>query len=437
MAKAPKAPTRNKPAGSKSPAKSDPTVEDAEVIEEIPGATERTVGPAEPKPVPFAKDDTPPEPNTVEKTEPETAESSKAGPEDRALAEKADEENPIASAPVAMKRSFGAGPFVSLLLGGVAAAAIGFAMARYVVPEGWPFPGVPPAEDPLAAAVEAQGAEVAALAGKVDGLSGSVSALEADTGLDRMRTDLTTRLDGYEASLADAVARLDEIETRLAAVEKLAPEGSAAAQMAAEAYDRELKALREMFEGELGKVEAAQADAAGLQAQAAEAAQSALGRAALARVTAALESGAPFAEALADLATSTGTAVPQVLADVADAGLPTLAALQDTFPAAARDALDASVRAGVESGELSRFAGFLQTQLGTRSLEPKEGDDADAVLSRAEAALRQGDIGSALAELEALGAAGQPAMEEWRAKAEARKAALDAVSVLADELNAK
>lgn len=388
--------------------------------------------------MPATTGDTAADPKVVEMTEPETADSAQIEPGDRmAPAEKTDAVRPAGSAPLATKRSLGVGPFVGVLLGGVAAAAIGFAMARYVVPEGWPFPGVPPEEDPVAVAVETQGTEIAALAGKVEGLSGSVSALEADTGLDDLRTDFTARLDGYEATLADAMARLDQIDTRLAAVEKLAPEGSAAAQMAAEAYDRELKALRDMFAGELAKVEAAQADAAGLQAQAAEAAQAASGRAALARVTAALDSGAPFAEALADLTTSTGNAAPQVLADVADAGVPTLAALQDTFPAAARAALDASVRQGVESGEMSRFAAFLKTQLGTRSLEPKEGDDADAVLSRAEAALRQGDIGSALAELDVLDAAGQPAMAEWRAQAEARKAALDAVSALANELNAK
>ncbi len=86
---------------------------------------------------------------------------------------------------------------------------------------------------------------------------------------------------------------------------------------------------------------------------------------------------------------------------------------------------------------MSRFSAFLRTQLGTRSLEPKAGDDADSVLSRAEAALRQGDIATALTELDALPEAGQPALAEWRAQAETRKAALDAGAVLTQDLNAK
>ena len=44
----------------------------------------------------------------------------------------------IASAPTVVKSGPG---FVPLVLGGVVAAALGFGLARYVVPEGWPVPG--------------------------------------------------------------------------------------------------------------------------------------------------------------------------------------------------------------------------------------------------------------------------------------------------------
>lgn len=434
MAKAPKAPTRSKPAGPKPASKPKTPVEDAVVIEETPAEASKSAKPADAEPTPDGKNETPAEGTVAETTKRKADEV----PTAEAVEPNVDaEEAPTRPAPEAPKHRGPIAPFLGFLLGGVAAAVIGFAAARYVVPEGWPFPGVAPEEDPVAAAVEVQGTEIAGLSERIDGLNTSVSALEADTGLDRLRVDLTNRLDGLEASFTDAITKLDEIETRLAAVEKLAPEGSAAAQMAAEAYDRELKALREMFEGELAKVEAAQADAAGLQVQAAEATKAASGRAALARITTALDTGASFAEALADISASTGIVAPQALAAVADSGVPSLAALQEAFPVAARAALDASVRAGVDSGDVSRFTAFLQTQLGARSLEPKEGDDADAVLSRAEAALRQGDIATALTELDALPEAGQPAMADWRAEADTRKAALEAASALADELNAK
>ena len=88
--------------------------------------------------------------------------------------------------------------------------------------------------------------------------------------------------------------------------------------MAAEAYERELAALREMFEGELAKVEAAKTDATALEAQAAEAERAVVGRAALARITAALDSGHPFGEALTELTAATGIAPPPGLAGYAE-----------------------------------------------------------------------------------------------------------------------
>ena len=86
---------------------------------------------------------------------------------------------------------------------------------------------------------------------------------------------------------------------------------------------------------------------------------------------------------------------------------------------------------------MNRMQAFLQTQLGTRSLEPREGDSADAVLSRAEAALKAGDLDTVLAEIDTLPEASKPAFAEWRALTETRAAALAAGKALADELNAK
>ncbi|GKY86503.1 COG4223 family protein [Sinisalibacter aestuarii] len=397
-------------------------MEDAVVIEETPA--EPTAPPPPPEPKAKPEQDAAPEPRDAVETP--TTDDAGATPEP-----------PKDSAAPAAKPRGGAAALSGFVIGGVLAAAIGFVAARYVVPEGWPFPGVAPEEDPVALAVEAQGADIAALQQAMAGMSDAVAALRSDSGLDALRADLSAQIGGLNETLTAADARLDEIETRLAAVERLAPEGSAAARMAAEAYERELAALRKLFEDELAQVQAAEGSAVELQAQAAEAAQAAAGRAALARVTAALETGQPFAEALADLAESTGTEAPAALAGFAETGVPTLAGLQESFPEAARAALDASVRAAVESGEMSRFSAFMRTQLGTRSLEAKEGDDADAVLSRAEAALRQGDLAVVLRELDALPAAGQPAMAAWRAEAETRRAAVDAGAALARELNAK
>jgi len=429
MARAPNASKRKKAPRPKAVAAPESEVEDAVVIDDT---TAENPDIAKASPAAPGIEAQEPSPDKGDAASGAAASDASVEEQQKPETEPETEHEATTAAATAPPRSrSGMGAFVGFLLGGVAAAVIGFGAARYVVPEGWPFPGVPPKEDPVAAAVAVQGAEIVALSAKVDGLGESVSALQSDTALATLEAGLTGRVDGLGETLAALTARLDSIETRLAAIEKLAPEGSAAAQMAAEAYARELAALREMFARELANVEAAQSEAAALEAQAAD------GRAALARIAAALDTGQPFDDALQDLSASTGIAPPEALAGLASDGVPTLAALQEAFPQAARAALDASVRAAVAAGDVSRFGAFLQTQLGTRSLAPKEGNDADAVLSRAEAALKQGDLGAALAELDALPEAGQPAMADWRALAATRKAALDAGAALAHELNPK
>jgi hypothetical protein len=111
-------------------------------------------------------------------------------------------------------------------------------------------------------------------------------------------------------------------------------------------------------------------------------------------------------------------------------GVPSLAALVDAFPPAARDALDASIRATMGEGALDRVSAFLRVQTGARSLEPRAGDDPDAVLSRAEAALRAGDLETTLAELTALPEAGQAAMADWIQAARTRFEAVEAARAL-------
>lgn len=328
------------------------------------------------------------------------------------------------------------GLFLSLLLGGALAAVFGFAMARYVVPEGWPFPGVTPEPDPLAVALEAQDGRLAALEASGQQTAAAITALQADPGVEELRGELRGEFGALQARIQELNTSLAALDERLVAVEKL-PQGSGteAAEAAAAAYERELAQMRAMLDRELDRISQVQEDARALEADAAAAARAAAGRAAMARVLTALDTGQPYADALFDLGQTTGAEIPAALAGYADTGAPTLSGLQEAFPDAARAALDASVRAAVETGEIDRFTAFLRTQLGTRSLEPREGDDPDAILSRAEAALRLGNVAAALTELETLPAAGQPAMADWIATARARLAALDAGTALARELN--
>ncbi len=329
-------------------------------------------------------------------------------------------------------RGGGMGVALGFILGGFAAAVIGFAAARTIVPEGWPFPGVAPAEDPLVAVIEAQDARIAELETQAGALAAEVDALKADDSLSTLRTELGERITEDAAAVE---VRIDDLAARIVQIEKTAPGGGTdAAEAAAAAYESELAEIRAMVEAELAKVSAAQEKAAVLEQDAAEAARDAVGRAALSQVMAALDTGQPFGSALDELAAITGVAPPEALARVAPEGAPTLAGLQSEFPAAARAALDAALRAAVEDGSMNRFTAFLRTQLGTRSLEPKAGDDPDAILSRAEDALRKGQIAAALTELDTLPEAAKPALAEWRDMAETRLAALEAGSDLAAAL---
>jgi hypothetical protein len=138
-----------------------------------------------------------------------------------------------------------------------------------------------------------------------------------------------------------------------------------------------------------------------------------------------LDSGAPYPSAIAALA---GADIAVVLTDNASAGLPSLQALQASFPDSARTALEAALRANMGESWSERVGNFLRTQVGVRSLTPRDGPDPDAILSRAEAALTAGDVAQALAEIATLPTPAQDALSAWRVQAQLR---LDAQAALA------
>jgi hypothetical protein len=170
----------------------------------------------------------------------------------------------------------------------------------------------------------------------------------------------------------------------------------------------------------------AEASAAQIKAEADAKAKAAEAQAALGELQVALENGSAFTATLPALGE-----VPAILSDNAESGLPTLAALQTSFPDAARAALDAALRANMGQSWSDRVTNFLRTQTGARSLTVREGNDPDAILSRAEAALATGDLTNALAEIAAMPAESQAALADWKAQATKRQAAVDAVAALA------
>ncbi|HBZ42554.1 MAG TPA: hypothetical protein DEO85_00495 [Maritimibacter sp.] len=413
-------------------------VEDAVVIEENAAdedtaenspETDEAVGEAEPvdsdSDVSDAADDAEPVDETAEDVDPDDTGDTVDG------SQQTPETLPVVTE--GQTRSGGAG-FLGFVLGGVIAGVIGFGAAQYVN-GGWPF-GATDAEDPLASAMETQTADIAALREQVESNGETLSTLVSDTSLEELGGQLRADIVATQSRIEEMSGRLSDLDERITALEKM-PQGDSAeaAEAAAAAYERELAGMREMLDREIAALQAQQEDAETLQQNAAEAAQASSARAAMSRIMAALDSGQPFDDALFDLSTATGTDAPTGLASVASDGVPTLAELRDSFPDAAREALDDSLRAMVEAGEIGRGEAFLRTQLGSRSLEPQEGDDPDAILSRAEFELKNGRIGAALDELSAMPEAAQPALSDWIQMARTRQAALAAGSELSQTLN--
>lgn len=172
------------------------------------------------------------------------------------------------------------------------------------------------------------------------------------------------------------------------------------------------------------------ADAQAQEAQAKAQAQAAENLATLAKVRGQLDAGGPYSDLVAQLQAG-GVSVPDALSGPADDGVATLADLRDGFPPAARAALADARAADKGTGLIA----FLQRQTGARSVTPKEGNDPDAILSRAQAAVGKGDLAAALAELDALPEAAKPAMAEWIQAAKTRLEAETAVNALVSGVN--
>lgn len=395
-------------------------VEDAEVVDEISTAAEGDVD----ENIDDMPDGDPIAQDSVE----DASETSAETPVDEEPASE-----PEIQADLVQQPTRQATPFTGLLIGGAIAAALGFGAARY--PDQWPFTSTPEV-DPVQTALTSLDERMIGVESKSNENAGAVTALKADNGLDRLRGEMGGELDQVRAQFDALSTKLTELENRVHTVEKL-PQGSGmeAAAAAATAYEHELQQMRQMLDAELAKIGTARADAKSLEISAAETAKAAAARAAMSRVMAALQTGQPFEDALFDVTQNAGVEAPSVLSSSAIEGVPTLTALQEGFPAVARQALDASIRSAVGDGKMDRVTAFFRTQLGTRSLSPKEGDDPDAILSRAEAALKDGRLAAVLNELETMPDAGKPALDAWLKQAKARHDALEAGQALAQQVN--
>lgn len=350
-------------------------------------------------------------------------------------------------APVVQNVTVQKAGFMPTLAGGALAAGLGFAGA-------WLGFGHDASTD--------VSPQLADQASQIQDLEAQIAAIPAvpempdlaplEASIEDIRTESTTQL----ASLSETVGAL---EARITDVERAPTEEGNLTDTAITSIERELDGLRAEIAAQQSSMqemtasaaagiaaarEEAAADLADARAQtaaieqearsAAEAAQvqaeEALAVAAVAEVRIAMETGEPFSDVIANLETA-GVAAPEALVAVAEDGLPTQQALADAFPDLARAALSTARSEGVDTQDGGGGLGsFLSSQFNVRSVEPREGSDTDAVLSRAEAAVGGGDLETAMTEIASLPDAAQSTFTEWLATAQARIDALAAVETL-------
>lgn len=268
-------------------------------------------------------------------------------------------------------------------------------------------------QDQLAQLPEASGlntdaidAEIAALRDEVESLRAQLAQAptDPDAPADLDSSGLDERLEALAADLRDQASRASSDSA-----EAVTTVGAVADRM--EALEAEMRDLRELAETRVADAEAA--------------VDIALAQSGLDSFRAALETGAPYGDAITRLQDA-GITPPEAI--VASAGgVSTIEALQDSFPDAARAALRDSLQAAPAENVYDRMANFLRAQTGARSTVARDGDDLDAILSRVGVAVEDGDIAGALAQLDSAQPDDLAPMSDWIDRARARLAAFDAL----------
>ena len=135
---------------------------------------------------------------------------------------------------------------------------------------------------------------------------------------------------------------------------------------------------------------------------------------ALASMQKAITTGLPFQKTLTDYETASGREAPSIIKIWAKTGVSTQFNLLQTFPEYARKLLQVEHDNHFTDEESGLgISKFLKKFVKTRSTSPKVGTSNDAILSRAEYSLKNGDIEKALKELDRLPLDLQNEMRDW------------------------
>jgi hypothetical protein len=372
-----------------------------------------------------------------EVTKPAPAKKSEA-PKEQVKPEMAKTPEPVIAKPQA---SNGTRAFAGFLAGGAVAALIGYFAAGYINPSPVPLDS----GDGIAALTAQYDAKITALEGQIADIKAAPQPqVNAEvTALQNAFDQQAARLAQTEAKLDQALADLEAVREQQAQPPVSSGGGVSTATTALiKQYGDEIAALKAQL---TAQIEAQGVDRAALSARLDEVSRIASQKLVQAqakveeltkdiansaksvdltltkeRLNAAVESGKAYGALLSQIASETGVEVPTALSDAAATGVATLEQLRKDFPAAARRALKTSLQTEAGGGLTDKLTAYLKAQVGARSLEEREGDDPDAILSRVEGALSRGELAAAVEQAQQLPASGLAELSDWLAEAEIR-----------------
>ena len=316
-----------------------------------------------------------------------------------------------------------------LLVAGFICAGLGFGAAILSQPSNpiWPVhPDVAQFRD------EATG-QITGIDTRLNALERRVTDADQRAVGDVFQSDLDALTAGYDQQFLGIASQLENFDKRLAALEKSTIESAIPDELVTQ-YQDEVKRLKETLEAQRESLQKFMSETAQTANEVTQRAKDTVARGIVAQIRAAIEAGGPFDTAIKEFDEQVGQALPNQLRSFAEEGVQTYQELRDSFAEAARSALNAARDELNESEGFTGIGNYLRKQFQARSVTPKTGDDADAVLSRAEQALRENDLNGALNELDALPDAARHQMQPWIDQARERQDALEQLDILSQEI---
>jgi len=268
---------------------------------------------------------------------------------------------------------------------------------------------------------------------RLNALEGRVTDVDERAVGDVFQSDLDELTNGYDQRFLEIASQLENFDKRLAALEESTIESAIPDELVAQ-YQGEVKRLKETLEAQRESLQKFMSETAEATNEVTQRAKDTVARGILAQIRAAIDAGGPFDTAIKEFDEQVGHALPNQLRSLAQEGVQTYQELRDSFAEAARSALNAARDELNESEGFMGIGNYLRQQFQARSVTPKMGDDADAVLSRVEQELRENDLTGALNELDALPDAARDQMQPWIDQARERQDALEQLDILSQEI---